>query len=142
MLIDRNGLEVLGRDACLALLEQAAFGRVGVSIGALPSVLPVNFRLVGDTIVFRTGAGSKLHAATAGAVIAFEVDDVDPLDHTGWSVVVTGVAEERPGLDPVVAGAVPRWAPVGTTRVLALPTDVISGRRISRQATHRASRPA
>lgn len=136
MATDRNGLEILDRAECLALLRQAAIGRVGVSIGALPSVLPVNFRLVDETVVFRTGAGSKLDAATRGAVIAFEADAVDPVEHTGWSVVVTGIAEELDTVewaDPVVASAIPRWAPQGDTRLVALATDVVSGRRI----THR-----
>jgi uncharacterized protein len=47
MEVDRNGLEVLGRDACLRLLASATLGRVGVSSGALPSVVPVNFRFDG-----------------------------------------------------------------------------------------------
>lgn len=141
MATDRNGLEILDRAECLALLRQATIGRVGVSIGALPSVLPVNFRLVDETVVFRTGAGSKLDAATRGAVIAFEADAVDPVDHTGWSVVVTGIAEEldpAEWADPIMASAIPRWAPEGDARLVALSTEVVSGRRIA----HRRPDPA
>src|SRR5690606_10684839 len=94
MEIDRNGLEVLGREECMRLLASASLGRLGITTGALPTVLPVNFRLVGDQIVFRTGSGTKLDAATDNAVVAFEVDDMDPVWHTGWSVVVTGMARE------------------------------------------------
>ncbi|HEU5150829.1 MAG TPA: pyridoxamine 5'-phosphate oxidase family protein [Iamia sp.] len=137
MRTDRNGLEVLERDECLALLATSHVGRVGVSIGALPTVLPVSYRLVGEQVLFRTGVGSKLDAATVGAVIAFEVDDVDPIGHEGWSVVVTGVAsvvEPESGDLPLPASAIPHW-PVGeATRVLALPTGLVSGRRL----THRA----
>ncbi len=79
---------------CLRLLASATIGRVGISIGALPVVLPVNFRLVDDRIVFCTGIGTKLDAATANSVVAFEVDDFEPVSHTGWSVVVTGIAHE------------------------------------------------
>ncbi|HEX4905274.1 MAG TPA: pyridoxamine 5'-phosphate oxidase family protein, partial [Acidimicrobiales bacterium] len=67
MEIDRNGLEVLDRDECLRLLAQATLGRVGVTIGALPCVVPVNYRIVGDEVVIRTGAGTKLDAATKNA---------------------------------------------------------------------------
>ena len=131
--LDRNGLEVLNREACLRMLSCATLGRIGVTSGALPTILPVNYRLVGDTIVIRTAAGTKLDAATRNTVVAFEVDDMDPFEHTGWSVVVTGVAREvtdigeRALLDHP---NVPRWAPEGEDRLVAISIDIVSGRRI------------
>src|SRR5689334_22383998 len=92
--LDRNGLEILDRAECMALLGFAALGRISISSGALPTILPVNYRLVDDQILFRTARGTKLDAATENAVVAFEVDDIDPVNHAGWSVVVTGVARE------------------------------------------------
>lgn len=130
--IDRNGLEVLDRDECLGLLATARLGRIAITSGALPVILPVNFRLFGDEILFRTGRGTKLDAATQGAVVAFEVDAMDPLEHTGWSVLVTGVARQV-GDDEIserLAGRVPRWAPEGDSCVVAVSTELISGRRI------------
>lgn len=129
--VDRNGLLVLDRAECLRLLGQMTFGRIAVTIGALPVILPVNFRLVDDRIVFRTNPGSKLDAATAGSVVSFEVDSIDPVSHTGWSVVVTGVAAEI--TDPAelahVADAnVPRWAHGGGDRVVEVPITMVSGR--------------
>ena len=94
MEVDRNGLEVLDRDECLRLLASATLGRIGFTSGALPTVLPVNFDLDGERILVRTGRGSKLDAALRDAVVAFEVDDFDPICHSGWSVAVTGVATE------------------------------------------------
>ena len=92
--IDRNGLEVLNRADCLQLLRTASLGRIGITAGALPTILPINFRVDGERILFRTGVGTKLDAATRGTVVAFEADDIDPMYHSGWSVVVTGVARE------------------------------------------------
>ena len=92
--VDRNGLEVLSRGECLQLLGGATLGRIGITIQALPLILPVNFKLVGHAIVFRTGPGTKLDAATRGSVVAFEADEIEPFSHAGWSVVVTGVAQE------------------------------------------------
>jgi hypothetical protein len=132
--VDRNGLEVLDRQESLHLLGTATLGRVGVSFGALPTILPVNFRLVADEIAFRTNIGTKLDTATLNAVVAFEVDDLDPTYHTGWSVVVVGVAREvinaaeRERFD---AARIPRWAPVDSQRIVAISTDMISGRRIT-----------
>jgi uncharacterized protein len=133
MEVDRNGLEVLGRDACLDLLATATLGRVGVSSGALPSVVPVNFRFDGRQILIRTGAGTKLDAAVANAVVAFEVDEIDPVAHTGWSVMVTGIAREltEPGeLATAQTPPLARWAPGTDHRVIAISPELVSGRRI------------
>jgi nitroimidazol reductase NimA-like FMN-containing flavoprotein (pyridoxamine 5'-phosphate oxidase superfamily) len=134
MEVDRNGLEVLGRDECLRLLARSTLGRVGVTSGALPTVLPVNFHLEGDRILVRTGRGSKLDAAIRNAVVAFEVDDFDPLYHSGWSVAVTGLATEIDDvaeLEVVARAPLARWAPQGGEAVIAISTEFMSGRRIN-----------
>lgn len=136
MEVDRNGLEVLGRDECLRLLEQATIGRVGLSAGALPVVLPVNFVLTDAGVVFRTSGGTKLDAAVDGAVVAFEADWFDAVYHEGWSVVVTGVAQVRALHDlPPRAARAPRWAAPGHAsdeeHYVVVPTEIVSGRRIA-----------
>lgn len=133
MEIDRNGLEVLEREECLRLLASATLGRIAVTSGALPAVLPVDFWLDRDRILLLTGEGSRLDAATRNAVVAFEVDDFDLMRHSGWSVVVTGVAREvtDPGeLAALRDAPLTRWAPRGKGRLVAIATDMIAGRRI------------
>ena len=115
MEVDRNGLEVLDREECLRLLGTATLGRIALTDGALPVVLPVNFRVAGDRILVRTSRGTKLDAATRNAVVAFEVDHVDPMYHSGWSVVVTGVAADVETASEQDVWATPRWATVATT---------------------------
>jgi nitroimidazol reductase NimA-like FMN-containing flavoprotein (pyridoxamine 5'-phosphate oxidase superfamily) len=131
--VDRNGLEVLEREECLRLLRTATLGRLATTMGALPVVLPVNFRLVGEAIVFRTGAGTKLEAATRDAVVAFEADDIEPISHTGWSVLVTGIARELTDpaeLDAATQANIPHWAPSDDGRIVEVSTEMVSGRRI------------
>lgn len=131
--VDRNGLEVLEHDECLRLLATARLGRVGITVGALPVVLPVNFRLVGDRIVFRTSVGTKLDAATKNAIVAFEVDDVEPFSHSGWSVVAIGQVREvtEPAeLATLATAMIPRWAPTLQDRTVEISTEMISGRRL------------
>jgi len=132
-----GGSEVLGRQACLQLLARAGVGRVAVSVGALPTVLPVCFNLVGDDVVFAAFPGSDLELAVRGAVVAFETDHVDP--GGGWSVVVTGVATEvhdERVLQLLRAISVVAGAGHEAQSVFRVPTDMISGRHLPRAPLH------
>jgi uncharacterized protein len=131
--VDHNGLMVLDRDDCLRLLSTVSLGRVGICSGALPVVLPVNFRLVGDRIVFRTSRGTKLDAATRGTVVAFEVDSIEPFSHTGWSVCVTGVASaitDPVEIERLQRAHVPRWAQSSDDHFVTVSTEMVTGRRL------------
>ncbi|HWM18774.1 MAG TPA: pyridoxamine 5'-phosphate oxidase family protein [Ilumatobacteraceae bacterium] len=87
-------LEELSRAECLSLLSAQSVGRIAVIAGdGLPFVAPVNYELLGDTIVFRTNAGTKLEALQRHPV-AFQIDSIDPGHRAGWSVLVQGVAHE------------------------------------------------
>jgi nitroimidazol reductase NimA-like FMN-containing flavoprotein (pyridoxamine 5'-phosphate oxidase superfamily) len=130
---DDAGLEVLSESECMQLLEQAPIGRVGVNLGALPAVLPVNFAVLDGDIVIRTGGGTKLDAALSNAVVAFEVDGFDEVSRTGWSVMLTGVAKEI--TDPAELERAQRlplrpWAPRTRDRFVRIASYLISGRRI------------
>ena len=127
-------LQMLSPSECEQLLARTTVGRVGISIGALPVVLPVNYAMLDGDVVVRTGAGTKLDAALAGAVVAFEVDHVDPIYHEGWSVLVQGRATEiADPADIERARALPLrpWAPGTRDRFIRIPAEVISGRRIA-----------
>jgi nitroimidazol reductase NimA-like FMN-containing flavoprotein (pyridoxamine 5'-phosphate oxidase superfamily) len=82
----------LGRSECLELLSQVSVGRIGASIDALPVIFPVHFALFGESVLFRTVPGTKLDAATIGAVVAFQADAQEPLDGNPWTVLLQGIA--------------------------------------------------
>lgn len=129
--IDRNGFEVLDRDECLRLLGTVPIGRVGITTRALPAILPVTFRRDGDRILFRTGEGTKLATATRNTVVSFEVDDFDAAAHTGWSVLVIGVARRIEGDEArALATDLPRWADSEDGHVVAITAELVSGRRL------------
>jgi nitroimidazol reductase NimA-like FMN-containing flavoprotein (pyridoxamine 5'-phosphate oxidase superfamily) len=135
MEVDRNGLQILDRDECIDLLAGGIVGRIAITANALPVVLPVNYVLLNDRIVVRTGRGTKLDAATRNAVVAFEVDELDFADGVGWSVLVTGVARELTAPEELATASVSppaRWAPGPDGRYIAISVDMISGRRIMR----------
>lgn len=127
-------LEVLERQECVELLTHDAFvGRLGLIPDGRPLVLPVNYVVDRDAIVFCTGAGTKLNAITDGADVAFEVDDSRSLRHSGWSVLVRGRAElvtEPSELARLRAGPLRPWARGARANWVRLPLDEVSGRRI------------
>ncbi|CAN5433995.1 hypothetical protein BH10ACT1_BH10ACT1_22840 [soil metagenome] len=88
-----DGLVELSHRDCYRRLASSHLGRVALSIGALPVVLPVHYVLLDRDPVFRTDPGAKLSAAANGNVVCLEIDDADPESHTGWSVMVTGTAD-------------------------------------------------
>jgi nitroimidazol reductase NimA-like FMN-containing flavoprotein (pyridoxamine 5'-phosphate oxidase superfamily) len=91
-------LRELSRARCFDLLATLAVGRVGVSVRALPVILPVGYAVAGERVVFRTAPGAKLDAAVHRSVVAFETDRYDPAGDWGWSVLVQGVASEISGV--------------------------------------------
>lgn len=91
--VDWSGLTILGPEECFELLDKAAVGRVGFIDQGGPVILPVNFAMDGRSPVFKTAEGSKLAAAMVQKPIALEIDDWDPVTHTGWSVLAKGVAD-------------------------------------------------
>jgi nitroimidazol reductase NimA-like FMN-containing flavoprotein (pyridoxamine 5'-phosphate oxidase superfamily) len=84
--------DALSEEECRRLLGTQIFGRVAVSSGGLPCILPVCYVYDDGAIVFRTGAGTKLRAAASGDVLAFQVDEYDPESGRGWCVLVLGRA--------------------------------------------------
>jgi nitroimidazol reductase NimA-like FMN-containing flavoprotein (pyridoxamine 5'-phosphate oxidase superfamily) len=90
---DHAGLEILHFGDCYRLLESVPVGRIGFFAGGEVVILPVNFLVDGQDVVFRTGIGSKLASVDIGHYVGFEADDWDSATHSGWSVVLSGLAE-------------------------------------------------
>lgn len=85
--------EEISRQESLRLLGTVSFGRIVFTLRALPAVRPVNHLVDERDIIIRTSYGAALApAASEGVVVAYEVDDIDPELHLGWSVIVTGIA--------------------------------------------------
>lgn len=91
---ERTGLIRLSQEECVGYLESATVGRIVFVDDGQPMALPVNFAWHNGAIVFRTGDGQKLHAATVGQTVAFEVDSINEGSHDGFSVIVKGTARE------------------------------------------------
>jgi uncharacterized protein len=131
---DRTGLEVLHLGDCFLLVKSVPVGRIGFVAGGEVVILPVNFAVDGQDIVFRAAAGSKLSAVEVGQYVWFETDSYDAATQTGWSVVVKGLAEivdsdeEAARLDTLGLSS---WGEGGAPVWVRIRPASISGRRIA-----------
>jgi nitroimidazol reductase NimA-like FMN-containing flavoprotein (pyridoxamine 5'-phosphate oxidase superfamily) len=122
-----TGFQTMTAEECRRLLATADIGRVAISAGALPFVLPVQYTLRDDHLLLRTPGHHEVGDGIDGQVVGFEADTID-LDHgVGWCVSVTGTVRVVPGA--AMADPVHRWFSDGA--VLALSTDVIVGHRVA-----------
>ena len=116
------------------LLELHSFvGRVGFVSDGHVQILPVNYLSEDNAIFFCTGAGTKLSALRAGASVAFEVDESRSLYHSGWSVLVTGTANEVTDpdeLERLRRGPLKSWGVPRSEHWVRITIESISGRRI------------
>ncbi len=129
-----TALQVLDEEECLRLLRSATLGRLGFAARSLPVVLPVNYIVDDHRVVFATEASSILAAAINFDVACLEIDDHDVLDHTGWSVLVTGQLRELSAHEVTEATRdrpLPTWREMPAPQVVALSIDMVSGRRLT-----------
>jgi uncharacterized protein len=125
----------LGRDECLQLLGTHTLGRLCVVENGYPVTFPVNFRMVievPDTpvIVVRVRAASVLDRP--GAAVGFQVDGIDDVHDTGWSVLARGTLHdgEADGSPPWLRFWNPRPWVGPRDRWLYIPVDDVSGRQL------------
>ena len=89
-------VEVLDEAECLGLIPAGGVGRLAYSTAFGPVVIPVGYKLVDSSIVFRTVLDSPtdedLRTGIQGAdyKVSFEVEDIDQEARTGWFVLVQG----------------------------------------------------
>ncbi len=124
----------LAPSECWRLLRTTDVGRLGVAIANRPDIFPVNYAVDGDSVVINTAPGTKLAAAVLGTAVAFEVDVLDPVTRTGWSVVLKGHATEVDSMDELLAAQaldIETWTDTDKRRYLRVRPDSITGRRIS-----------
>jgi len=130
---ERASIGALDVEECLVLLRWEVIGRLAVSVpGAAPTVVPINFALDRDGVVFRTGEGQKLEYLLDNPV-SVQVDRFDWYRRTGWSILVQGVARE---CDPSVLDDLDLkpWAPGDMDHVIRIVPTAITGRRLELNA--------
>lgn len=120
---------------CWELLRQTSLGRVVFTRHAMPAIRLVNHLVDARTIVIRSHLGSAItgHASGDGAVVCYETDDIEPVRHSGWSVVATGTARLVTDPDAVsrYQQALDPWVPQPMDQVIAITPAMITGIRLA-----------
>ena len=134
---------------CWQLLASVSIGRVVFTHRAMPAIRPVNHLVEGRTIIIRTHLGAAIASRAAqasaettsstagrdeeqGSVVCYEADQIDPVRHTGWSVIVTGLARLVTDPEAVTryAGALEPWIAGAMNQVVAIEPRFVSGIRL------------
>lgn len=133
-------------EECLELLAGGVIGRVALATPVGPRIVPVNYAMHDEAIVFRTTPYSELGTYGWNTDLAFEVDRIDYDNHTGWSVVVVGRAElvEDPDeLREIRASWDPRpWAAGQRNLYMKLTWRDVTGRRLGTDTSAGTMTPA
>jgi uncharacterized protein len=130
-------LERLSRYDCWQLLSEGA-GADGVAriVWSGPdglAIVPMNYTVADGIIWFQTASDSSLARETPDQRVLVEVDHIDPSSHTGWSVVVSGVASCQPSeQDPGLLGELQVWPQGPRHLLLKVEPQELTGRRLRR----------
>lgn len=130
--------ENLSPGQCWKLLSETSIGRLAVTVDGHPDVFPVNYRVDGESLIFRTGGGTKIDALRADARVAVEADAVSAEFGLAWSVVVKGRAEIAAADDEVLnatkQGMFP-WQGVGKDHLVRVVAEEVTGKRFTLDAS-------
>lgn len=88
--IDDDVMTELTTERCWELLRADEFGRLAFRMADEVHLVPINYAVDGETILFRTAEGSKLLGVTMHPGVAFEIDSYG--EDSAHSVTVRGTA--------------------------------------------------
>ena len=123
----------LDREECLELLAAKSVGRIAYAADYGARILPVNYVLADDSIIFRTVPDGQIFHHALNSMCAFEIDDTDEFFESGWSVIALGRLQLATGddFDHMRYGKLPQpWATGGRHMFVRLPCTQVSGRRV------------
>ncbi len=126
-------LDKLSAAECRDYLAAGGVGRFVFLDARGPVAVPVNYRMLGGDIVFRTGAHTSLAEGAQHQPVSFEVDHLDDALSEGWSVLVSGAASlvtEPAELTELRSLGVAPWAGGDREVYVRMAARDISGRRI------------
>ncbi|WP_331766636.1 pyridoxamine 5'-phosphate oxidase family protein [Embleya sp. NBC_00896] len=115
-------------EECRAHLNLQLVGRIAALTAPDPFVLPVNYVMLDDDVLFCAAADSSL-ASLEGPVL-FEVDEVIEAAHIGWSVLVHGTAEHNGNPETTPETEHLPWPDDRNDVCIRIHPDRVTGRRV------------
>jgi hypothetical protein len=86
----------LSEAECWHLLSVGGIGRLAITIGALPRIVPARFAVDGDRVKLCLGDQDGLTDAVDNTVVALAVDSLADNSPHGWLVEINGIASLVP----------------------------------------------
>jgi len=135
-------LQELDEARCLRLISPGGVGRIAFVGSYGLTVLPVNYRLVGGAVLFRTAEGGRTEEDLRTGIdrgeykVAFEVDHLDEAVREGWSVLIQGPAHHLDAVEEQEAArraGVEPWAPGERNHFIRVTPARVTGRWVGRQ---------
>lgn len=123
----------LTSEECWTRLGSHQVGRLATTAGGVLDIFPIAYIVDEQSLVFRTGPGTKLLELTINENVAFEIDHYD--DEEGYSVVVHGHAQQLDSMSEVDHAktlGIPELFPTERPRVVRIQPTQITGRRFRR----------
>jgi nitroimidazol reductase NimA-like FMN-containing flavoprotein (pyridoxamine 5'-phosphate oxidase superfamily) len=118
----------LTTEECWELLRADEFGRLAFRMVDEVHLVPINYAVDGDTLLFRTSGGNKLLGVTMHPEVVFEIDSYD--DEHAHSVIVRGIARRLEEDEEHRAELVPLrpWVATPKYNVVEIRPTEITGR--------------
>jgi uncharacterized protein len=123
--VERVGESAISEAECWDLVRTVTVGRLALSLGALPVIVPVQFRVEGSRLAICMDREGVPHLAIADTIVALEADSIDRDTRLGWSVLVQGFTHCEDETAELPACGRP-----GAGRIVYLTPGFVSGRRI------------
>ncbi|MEU8247737.1 pyridoxamine 5'-phosphate oxidase family protein [Nonomuraea sp. NPDC048916] len=119
----------------LELLGSVTLGRVVFTQQALPAIRPVNHIVDEEAVIIRSHLGAAIVSQSAGrggSVVAYEAENLDPVEHLGWSVIVTGTARlvTEPAAVTRYRTMLRPWVDREMDEVISIQVEMITGIRL------------
>jgi nitroimidazol reductase NimA-like FMN-containing flavoprotein (pyridoxamine 5'-phosphate oxidase superfamily) len=124
----------MSRAEAYSKLRAHPVGRLAFVVDGWPVVIPVNYAVDGDDVVFRTDRGTKLSACRS-AQVTIQVDEIDRVYQSGWSVLVFGIADEivaEHEIERLSSLPLRPWAKGGKAHWVRISTIEVTGRVLPR----------
>ena len=124
-----NPVHELHPEECWEFLRGHEFGRLGFHLADEVHIVPINYAVDDNRLLFLTAEGSKLLGVTMNSDVAFETDEI--IDEHATSIIVRGRARQLVGSAAWVADRLPLrpWVDTPKYIVVEITADEVTGRR-------------